>query len=299
MIHKALHIAVFASLWMSAMAGAATVPLRLEPASGWVLDYADERCSLNRRFASGDEWAHLRIDNYGSRDTFRLLIFGSAVPSTGKVAQRIKLRYNPDAEARRATSLNGRYEKDPASSFSLSFLPTTPEDKLEGPAPLEWVAARMAEIKPPDPNYESRIDEIELEFWNGRKVTVVVGNMSAPLGAIRTCVDDLQKHWGLDPEREKGLSRHAAPRPTTLKAMQQHYPVSMLMSGISSYVPVRVMVDEAGQPTNCVVQVPSVQKDFKDAVCSGMADAYVPALDRDGKPVASVFVTAVVYQIAG
>ena len=104
------------------------------------------------------------------------------------------------------------------------------------------------------------------------------------------------------PERENPvratLTRLATPKPQAIRRLQDNYPASMLASGLNAYVPVRVTVDQAGNPTACVVQTPSVEKAFQDAVCNGLAKTYDPALDRDGNPVASVFVTAVVYQIA-
>jgi hypothetical protein len=44
---------------------AADAPRILAPVSDWTLDFADERCSLIREFADGDDRIRLQIDSFG------------------------------------------------------------------------------------------------------------------------------------------------------------------------------------------------------------------------------------------
>jgi hypothetical protein len=69
------------------------------------------------------------------------------------------------------------------------------------------------------------------------------------------------------------------------------------MPGTNAFVPVRVMVNAAGRATQCVVQIEGIDEEFQDAVCDGLAHGYEPALDADGKPVASIYQTSVYYLI--
>jgi hypothetical protein len=73
----------------------------------------------------------------------------------------------------------------------------------------------------------------------------------------------------------------------------------MMRNGAGAYVPVRVMVDAEGKATSCVVQEQGIDKDFTDATCQGLRRIYRPALDAAGRPIDSVFHTAVIYMIAG
>lgn len=64
-----------------------------------------------------------------------------------------------------------------------------------------------------------------------------------------------------------------------------------------AYVPVRVTVDANGDVTECVVQLEQVMDEFKKAVCDGLTRGYDPALDSEGKPVASMSRTSVIYAV--
>jgi hypothetical protein len=95
----------------------------------------------------------------------------------------------------------------------------------------------------------------------------------------------------------QGLTRLAVPKLSTVRRVQRDYPTSMLRTGTNAFVPVRVMVDAEGRTTACVIQIEQVQQDFAEAVCSNLARGYEPALDSEGKPVASIYRTSVFYLI--
>ena len=80
-----------------------------------------------------------------------------------------------------------------------------------------------------------------------------------------------------------------------MRRVQRRYPQTMWLSGTNAFVPVRVMVSAEGRATACVVQMPEIDQAFKDAVCEGLESAYEPALDAEGRAVASVYRTSVFY----
>jgi outer membrane biosynthesis protein TonB len=121
--------------------------------------------------------------------------------------------------------------------------------------------------------------------------------MTAPLTAMRECLDNLIETWGIDPVQDKTLTRRPVPDLSSVRRLQRAYPMQMVQAGQSAVVPVRIMVDAAGQASQCVVQLPHVERAFKEAVCDRLAERFSPALDKDGQPVASVFHTTVIYQI--
>ena len=121
--------------------------------------------------------------------------------------------------------------------------------------------------------------------------------MREPLEAVESCVDDLYAHWGIDSVQQRELSRPPVPKQATIRNLQRRYPSDMLLDGVSAYVPVRMLIDAEGTPTQCVVQVATVDEEFKQSVCAGMARGFEPALDSNGEPVPALFTTAVIYLI--
>lgn len=277
-------------------AWAADETLRLEPSSEWVLDYADERCSLHRRFGEADDSINLRIDWFGPLPTHRILLVGPAVPHARMPTSDLAFRFTPDPGMRPTTGINGTFLDQPAVSFGTSFLPYDPEETGERKSKIEDIRD-SAVPKPADAEFERNARSLEVTFENGDGVLLELGSMAKPLAALRTCMDNLQSVWGLDPAVQAHLSRRAVPKPSTVRRVQRRYPPRMAMGGINAFVPVRVMVDARGEVTDCVVQSEGIEEAFTDAVCDGLARGYEPALDVDGNPVASVFPTSVIYLI--
>jgi hypothetical protein len=271
-------------------------PLILEPTSDWVLDYADERCSLNRTYGESPEALFLRIDSFGSVIGYRFQIAGPTVPPARVPTSEMTIRFTPDAEDRKTQSLHGKVGELPAVSFSASFATYEDSEAYTRMSRAQQMAY-SAQPKQPEPEFEAKVTTVIMGLSNGRAVQLSLGNMARPLAAMRDCVGDLHSSWGLDPAEHQGLTRLAIPKLSTVRRVQRNYPSNMLWSGTNAYVPVRVMVDATGEATACVVQIEEIGEAFKEAVCRGLARGYEPALDREGMPVASVYSTSVFYLV--
>ncbi|MBO9517961.1 MAG: hypothetical protein J7493_07820 [Porphyrobacter sp.] len=264
----------------------------LEPSSEWVLDYAAERCTLLREYGQNDQKLKLRIDSFGSWLSFRFTVSGPQVPKSFGPAGYVKVRLTPDERERTHTAFFGKAGSQSAAFFGLSFVP------------LDWLKPNEEAVDRTLPDYlsdaalkdfEQRTTDMLLEFGNGKKIDLRFSEMSRPLKALRECVDNLHQSWGLDPVREKTLTKRANPTDQTVQAMQRHYPNDMRWSGRNGYIPVRIMVDARGNGSDCTVQVDRAEESFREAVCEGLSKTFEPALDQSGAPVASVFQTAVIY----
>jgi hypothetical protein len=265
-------------------------PVRLEPSSNWLVDYADERCSLSRTFGTGEQAVQLRIDSFGSWRDYRWLVTGRAVPRAGRSFGELKLRFSPDAEDRKANVLNGTVSGASAVSFTAAF---APPDPLPGGLSPERARVLGALSKPVDTAFEKRVTSLSMRFANGRTIDLALGEMDKPLEAMRACVDDLYKSWGLDPAVQKSLSRSAIIDTSTIRAVQARFPPSRLRT---AYVPIRLLVDSRGKVTGCVDQAAIAPEEFMQAACTGLeAGNFAPALDAAGNPVASVYHTSVIY----
>ena len=269
----------------------------LEPTSDWVLDYAAERCTLVRRFGAGDEEVRLRIDSFGSWTGFRFLVAGEPVPNSRRPSGTTWVRFTPDTAERQLRSLHGESDDVPAVGFLHAFVPMA----VKGVAPEEEPAANVDQYLalPSLVAFERDTRTVALRFQNQDRIELKVGSMAAPLKALRTCVDDLHRSWGLEPATSRTLTRSAVPSAQTVSQVQRNYPFSMSVRGTSAYVPVRVIVDPAGTATSCVVQNEAANEEFKRAVCQGLAGGYAPALDAAGQPVTSVYQTSVIYMMGG
>jgi hypothetical protein len=292
---------LFRCLAAIALAGIATQamarePLQLAPSSKWDIDYGAERCSLMREFGAGNEAVHLQIDSFGYWNQFRVILAGTAIPRLNGPSGVVNVRRNGDPAATHADSLQGTSGKVPAVSFNLSFVPYVSEADFRKLSDGEQANLAL-EYSRPQPEYDATVDTLSVGPGPGRELVLHVGNMGAPLVAMRACVGDMIKTWGQDPEVQRTLSRAAKPLPRTVKKVQADYPPSMMYDGINAYVPVRLTVDASGDATNCVIQAETVDKAFKQAVCEHLAGKFEPALDKDGHPVTSIYSTAVIYRI--
>jgi hypothetical protein len=271
-------------------------PNRLPARTEWVVDYAEERCSLHRGFGEGESSVNLRIDWFGPKPEHRVLLVGPGVPKLTSASDEIALRLTPDPELRPGYTINGTFLDQPAVSFNLAFLPFDPAQAWNRMSAAEQMRFQ-AVPRPPQPEFENAVRTLEVRFAEGAAIELALGRMGKPLEALRACMDNLVKHWGLDPAVQASLSRNAVAKPATVRRVQRDYPSDMLAAGMSAFVPVRVMVDAQGSVSQCVVQSEGIEESFADAVCDGLARGYEPALDANGNPVASVFPTSVVYML--
>ena len=295
MMKRAAFAVSVASLLWSAHGRANEQDVRvLPPSTVWVLDFADERCSLIREFADGEDTVRLQVDAYGPGPGYVVTISGDLVPGspTARIAE-FRVGYSPDTgERERMSMLVGKLGEHDAVSFGPGFLPDAP-----------WV-----EIKPLE--FERSVDHLTVDFRLHKPFRLDTGNMAAPFAGMQQCVDDLLASWGIDPAAYRAQSRppmllelpegyetvevdleetHPGPkarryRPLAeARAQEREGPVPR--AGFAS--PVRVMIDAGGQPTACVVQAGAASEVHRRSVCEKLAGPYQPALDAEGRPVAS------------
>jgi hypothetical protein len=254
---------------------------------------------LIRDFGDGDETIRLQIDSFGSRFGYRVLITGDLVqaPTVVPITQ-LRVGYSPDTLEREPFyAMAGKSGDQKAVSFLRGFLPDSrtldPALQVAQPAPEQ-----VQEFERISAGFERGVTYLTLQFGLRKPLQLNTGSMAAPFTAMRQCVDDLIASWGLDPTQYWALSRRPQPHPETVREVERNYPPAMAGRGLAAFVPVRVMVDEAGRATRCVVQVAVVDESFKESACKGLSGSYEPARDADGRAVASVFQVSTIYQVA-
>jgi hypothetical protein len=273
----------------------------LEPTSDWTLDYGDEKCSLLRDFGPLDDGLGLRIESYGSLSTFQVSVVGDLVPRP-----RLKLPVAPikfalpsDSEQRQIPALTGTIRSHRFVQFGFAFLPADQEpERPVRPGQLDQASvAEAAAVRMPDPQFESTVNWLQFELRAGQEVRLNTGPMATALEALRTCVDDLRKSWGLDPTVQRNITRFPYPDPEAVKDVMADFPRDLAARGTNGFVPLRVMVDATGVATACVVQLPAAPEPFREAACANLGAKFEPALGESGEPVKSFYQTSVIYLV--
>ncbi len=260
----------------------------LRPDSEWFLEYGEERCALSRLFGENHE-IKLRIETFGHYLHYRLTLWGDVIPHASGPTGTLRYRLTPDQALREVSVQQGQTGDMAARFISLSFGPPT-TGAAEDAEPQE---DRSAEILA----FQQQVTNMEIHFDRRRIYDLQMGGFPKALAALETCAENLHRQWGVDPELHRTLSRQPRPGRDGVARIVNSYPSSQRARGVSAYIPVRVMVAADGTASDCTIQVDGVDEDFRNAVCSNLTRPFEPALDRDGRPVASVYLSTVFYHM--
>lgn len=124
--------------------------------------------------------------------------------------------------------------------------------------------------------------------------------MHAPMDAVRACLDNLLASWGVDANTQKSLTREPMPVGNPgdwLKSSD--YPQKMLDQGMNDSVNFRLTIDAVGMPTACNVLTMESRPEFIKATCDKLMQRarFNPALDAQGNPVPSIYVSTVIWTL--
>ena len=299
MSHKTLGILAMIAVTAPLFGQSAKGPLILKPSSAWHVDYAEDRCRLARQFGEGDELVFAMFDRYGPGEYFRLMLAGKPVKTSLEKADAT-VQFGPTEKEQRLYFLNGNLEKRPALIFvgDARVAPLTDADlrAVEKPGKDHtWVE--------PEPISEARYKAIRYLTVGKplrRAVTLETGSMRAAFGAMDKCIDNLLSSWGIDTDKHKTLSRNVTPKQSPGRwVVSSDYPSDMLAAGQPAIVEFRLSVSMEGIPTSCHIQSTTRPKEFDDAVCQSVMRRarFDPALDAEGKPLASYYRNRVLFQI--
>ncbi len=264
-------------------------PGRLEPVSDWVLDYADESCALRRAFGDQQSPVYLEMRQFQPGYNIQFTVYGDELSMRSRP---VEFSVEPDTGPRVAASA---YSVNFAESgrgilFEGNLYPSEilEEDNAPGSWSLERLQAREAEVQ-----------GIAVGQVFEHQMFLATGRLSGVMNAMRTCLDELMTHWGIDPEAHHDLTRAATPRnqESWARLIASRYPTAALRRGEGGNVKVRVMVGADGRPDECVVSDAIADESLQEAACEDMLThaQFDPALDANGQPIRSYWLTSVIY----
>ena len=119
--------------------------------------------------------------------------------------------------------------------------------------------------------------------------------------ALQDCVNETLPEWGVDPRAYASLKKPPTKIGGRFWISGSDYPLDALRADWQGSVIVRMNVDATGDVTDCVVVVSSGWTSVDKLTC-GKAIAWAkfhPAIGRDGKPVAAVRISNVIFRTEG
>lgn len=263
----------------------------LAPSSQWVLDYADDSCAIRRLFGEGRDRGFVEFRRFQPSGPLQVIVASS------RMRQRDPLAFE--------YSFNSDFGSGWVRGGSLAInMPDGFRGVLfQAYIPLD--TANITEPIPPNFRFElqpriesasaARLDTITVRNAFPSSLTLQLGSLEEPIAALNTCVDELITHWGIDVEAHKTLSQGV--RATNMREVPRmmHYPPKMAAQRMPGLVHVRLMIDERGLQTDCHIQMPLSDPEFEKSSCADLEHAleFEPALDKDGKPMASYWATSV------
>lgn len=272
--------------------------LHLQPSTPWVLDYAEEHCRLARNFGDGDQLVTLILDQFEPGDWFRISLTGKPVEAS-RTKKDSALQFGPNEPAAEIAGTIATVDRNKPAFLVDSAQRLAPLNAEEKRAQEAARKNRISfEPTPIGPEREAAATWLELRNAFRQDLRLEIGPMDKPLAALRDCSWDAVRSWGLDVEQQKTLSRKPIPNEGDWFAPTD-YPTSMLRSGDQGIVNFRLLVDRAGKPTICKIQVSTRPKAFDDAVCNAVMRRarFQPALDAHGNPVPSYWRQTVVFKL--
>lgn len=148
----------------------------------------------------------------------------------------------------------------------------------------------------------SEVQAIRIEDGFDRDLHLMVGELRAPMEAMRACLDELYSHWGIDVAAHRSLRRPVIPVnfDEVVQRVSRDYPAQMVRKGLEGYLRIRLAVSAEGQPTACHLQSPLNDEVFNRTACQTLMQRarFSPALDANGQPIASFFLQSIVYTLS-
>lgn len=274
--------------------------VRLTPAGKWNIDFADNKCSLQRAFEINGERHVLNIEQDAPSDSFRIIGAGPELVGLKNVSQpSVGLRSDLPLVAGvglSVTTVPGYGEAATISTMSLwqlKFVRTRQGIAIQTPEKKPTADGEYLTYGEVDQAQAAKVERIVLADARGKTaVSFETGNMKAAFAALNSCTADLLREWGLDPAQHKAfVAPHMVNRESFTRQIQKS-------SDESGTFVVRLIVEADGKISNCHIEAMTKVEEIELA-CGRITRIakMAPGLDAEGKPIRSFFTQRITYQL--
>jgi len=257
------------------------VPEVLPFTSKWTARYDPDSCSIAAQFGEGDNAIIASFTRYQPGAHFNLTLIGKRLRfQQPRVEADLDFGIKAD---RKREAMVGKMGSTPAIFFTAI--------RLDG---LAWKGppAIMPKVTQ---EMEKNVTGVTISLKGERPFRLVVAKgLAHPMLALRVCMDDLIQTWGYDPVVQAALTRPATPTsPPGSWLTNDDYPMMAIRNGANGLVQFRLDIDPEGKIAGCHILARTSPDEFADVTCKIMAKRarFEPALDSEGKPVRSFFVS--------
>lgn len=248
----------------------------------WIANFDEGACELFAPFGYGESQVSLRISKFAPGDAFVLSVYGKRFDAIRSGAN-VKVEFGPGGAEREADTLRADVKENPVLMLGQSDLLGRTYVRDEIPPAISQAQ-------------EEAISWVDLTVPKSGKIRLDLKSMGKPMKVMRTCLQNMVRNWGYDPDVQATLSRkvEAKGNPATW-ATTNDYPKEMLRQGGQGIVRFRLDIDEIGAVTGCRVQQRTNPDDFAALTCRLMTKRakFSPALDANGQTVKSFYVNTV------
>ena len=256
----------------------------LVPNSPWNVEYSQDSCVLARAFGAQEAPVYLRLEQFEPGTHFEVSLVGSPLRSRAPAGDlEVTLGGQAGNEPILVSALFGKAKDDtPALNFLLDLRATSDGSQTD-----------LGELTPAE---FSMLSELRIALKDdGRHVVLKPNGLNEALGAMKTCMNELLTHWGIDPAKQRSLTQRAEPIDAGKWIKPEDYPREGLQAGRSANVHFRLTVDPTGRVSDCTIQGATEGRSFARRTCDVIRRRarFQPALDAERKPVTSYYVNTI------
>ncbi|WP_298470586.1 TonB family protein [uncultured Erythrobacter sp.] len=282
-----------ASVGLTAAPASADDPTdTLLPSSPWNVDFGETKCRLARFFGEGDDRHLIFFEQSGPANGLGLTVSGKRLKRFRSL-RRTSVRFFDEQKPKRTKPFKGDVEGyGPALIFSSMNVRGGTDDSSK----KESASGALPQL---DPVRGDRVKYIALQ-QGSQKVRLQTGPLGETFKVMNKCTQNMVRDWGLDVD--KHLTAKRMPELKNLafvsSRIEARYPRRALNKGEQGIFKMRVIVDETGKVTECVVNNATIQDALESPACKTMVQAeFEPALDADGNPFRSYHTTTITYRM--
>ena len=253
------------------------------PSGPWTVDYAEDSCALYRTFEAQDRelWMELRQI---APDSLARFSVGSGHLELTEDAPHVTIF--PAREA-----------------FHHWAKPFTTDDESIRAIVTSLHVSLLQSVAANDENGASEslpeIAGVQIARAFNETVVLKTGEMDMPLQALETCLDDLVRTWGVEPEQlQNAVSKPVPKYEDQWRArVRNYYPRTGKYRSRNTRFPVVLLVGPDGKVARCRSPNALGDEDFEAVACAALTEyaRFEPALDAKGEATYGFWSTNMVY----